>query len=430
MERTLLCALPHAIGKEVLVQGFVDTLRDQKHVIFILLRDKTGLVQIVCDKAQGFKLDQLTPESALSVKGRVVAAPHVKIGGGVEIQCTELIIESKAETPLPIADDSGSDKKMDWRFLALREQKNRLIFEVQTTLTQAMHAYWSTHEFIQIHSPKLMGTASESGAEVFKVHYFDRTAYLAQSPQFYKQMAMAAGFEKIFEVGPVFRAEPSFTSRHATEYISIDMEVAWINSHEQIMSLEEEWLAYIIQAVKEKHGDAIKEHFGIDVIVPSLPFPRLSLEEARKILQAKNHLIGSESDLDSIGERMIFDHIKQETGHEFVFITDYPTEVRAFYHKRHPDDPSKTQSFDLLWKGLEITTGAMREHRLEQLMQQATEKGLSHESLQHYFDFFRYGCPPHGGCGIGFERLVMLLLGLSTIREAMYLFRGPHRLSP
>ncbi len=428
MKRSMLCALPHTIGQSVLVQGFVDAIRDQKHVMFIMLRDKTGLTQIVCEKDQGFPLNDLTPESAITVKGTVVSAPQVKTGG-IEIKCAELIIESQAETPLPIATDSSSDKKMDWRYLSLRDTKNRLIFEVQTTMTQAMHDYWRKNEFTEIHSPKLMGTASESGAEVFKVGYFDRTAYLAQSPQFYKQMAMAAGFEKIFEIGPVFRAEPSFTSRHATEYISIDMELAWIDSHEDIMRVEEEFLRDVIQAVKDKHGDTIKQHFNIDIIVPSLPFPRITLDEARAILETKGHVITSKADLDSIGERLVFDYIKETTGHDFVFVTDYPAEVRAFYSRCYPGT-DKTQSFDLLWKGLEISSGAMREHRLEILMEQVADKGVSCEPFQDYFDFFRYGCPPHGGCGIGFERLIMLLLGLSTIRDATYLYRGPNRLSP
>jgi nondiscriminating aspartyl-tRNA synthetase len=430
MKRSSICALPTAVGEMVTIKGFVTAIRDQKHVAFIMVRDRTGAAQVVCEKTSGLPLDDLTPESAVTVTGKIVAAPQVKVAGGVEIQCNELIIETKAETPLPIASDSASDKQLDWRFLGLRDPKARLIFEVQTTMMDAMRGYWQSHDFIEIHSPKLMGTASESGAEVFKVKYFDTQAYLAQSPQFYKQMAMAAGFERVFEVGPVFRAEPSFTTRHATEYISIDMEVAWVESHEEIMQIEEAWLQQAIQSVKDTHGEAIKDQFGIDVIVPSLPFPRITLEEARTILAERGHVIAHKADLDPAGERLLSQYIKETIGHEFVFVTDYPAEVRAFYHKRQSHDLSLTQSFDLLWKGLEITTGAMREQRVEKLMQQAQEKGMSLEPLQSYFDFFRYGCPPHGGCGVGMERLLMVMLGLESIREAMYLFRGPNRLTP
>lgn len=429
MKRSFTRALPHAVGETVRLCGFVDTIRDQKHVTFIILRDRTGLVQIVCEKDKGLPLSDLTPESAITVTGTVTAAPQVKLGG-IEVQCTALVIESKAETPLPVAPDSGIDKKLDWRFLDLRDTQKRLIFEVQTTLTDAMRDYWQKHEFIEIRSPKLMGTASETGAEVFKVKYFDTTAYLAQSPQFYKQMAMAAGFERIFEIGPVFRAEPSFTSRHATEYISIDMEMAWIDGIEDIMQTEEEWLAHAITAVKEKHGKAIAEYFGLDLVVPSTPFPRVTLEQARQILAEKGHVIAHKADLDPAGERLLSQHIKETTGHDFVFVTDYPADVRAFYHKRRDDDPTVTQSFDLLFKGVEITTGAMREHRHAQLIEQAKSKGMSLEPLQSYTDFFRYGCPPHGGCGVGLERVLMLLLGLDNIRDTMYLYRGPHRLIP
>lgn len=429
MKRSFARALPHAVGETVRVCGFVDTIRDQKHVTFIILRDRTGLAQVVCEKDKGLPLSQLTPESAITVSGTVIAAPHVK-RGGVEIQCQELVIESQAETPLPIASDSGPDKKLDWRFLDLRDRRQRLIFEIQTTLTDAMRDYWSREGFTEIHSPKLMGTASESGAEVFKVKYFDTDAYLAQSPQFYKQMAMAAGFERIFEIGPVFRAEPSFTSRHATEYISIDMEIAWIDGIDDIMCIEEEWLAHAITAVKDKHGQEIAEHFGLDLVVPATPFPRITLEAARMILAEKGHVIAHKTDLDPAGERLLYQHIKDTTGHDFVFVTDYPAGVRAFYHKRREDDPSISQSFDLLYKGVEITTGAMREHRHVQLIKQATDKGMSLEPLQSYTDFFRYGCPPHGGCGVGLERVLMLLLGLDNIRETMYLYRGPHRLMP
>lgn len=427
MKRLFARAVPHAVGETVRLQGFIDTLRDQKHVTFIMLRDSTGLVQIVCEKGKGLPLEHLTPESAITVIGHVVKASQVK-AGGVEIQCTELVIESRAETPLPIASDSGSDKKLDWRFLSLRDPKSRLVFEIQTTMTHAMHQYWHAHGFTELHSPKLMGTASESGAEVFKVEYFDTTAYLAQSPQFYKQMAISAGIDKMFEIGPVFRAEPSFTTRHATEYVSVDMEIAWIDGIEDIMQLEEAWLQHVIQAVKDRHGDAITHHYGVDVVVPTVPFPRISLDTARAVLVEKGHRIAHKADLDPAGERLLSQHIRETTGHEFVFVTDYPAEVRAFYHRRHAD--GKTQSFDLLWKGLEITTGAMREHRVDVLKQQATEKGLSLEPLQHYIDFFRFGCPPHGGCGIGYERLLMTLLQTESIRDVTYLYRGPNRLTP
>jgi aspartyl/asparaginyl-tRNA synthetase len=228
-----------------------------------------------------------------------------------------------------------------------------------------------------MHTPKLMGTASESGAEVFEVGYFGRTAYLAQSPQFYKQLAIAGGVDRVFEIGPVFRAEPSFTSRHATEFTGVDVELGWIDSVEDVMSFEERMLAHAASAVAAAHGTAIEEHFKTEVTVPRVPFPRLTLAEALSVSEAVSGPSSARCDLDPAGERAVSARILAETGHEFVFVTEYPASVRPFYHLRLSGKPQLTASFDLLWKGLEITTGAQREHRYDVLLAQAAEKGLS-----------------------------------------------------
>jgi aspartyl-tRNA synthetase len=282
-----------------------------------------------------------------------------------------------------------------------------------------------------MHTPKLMGTASESGAEVFKVGYFGRTAYLAQSPQFYKQMAVAAGIERVFEVGPVFRAEPSFTSRHSTEFTGVDAEMAWIDGVDDVMAFEERMLAHAIAAVAQRHGEAITEVYGTELKVPDVPFPRVTMAEAIDVLRGKGWDPERQNeDLDTDGERGIAAHMKELTGHEFVFVTDFPASVRPFYHMRPPGRPDLTLSFDLLWNGLEVTTGAQREHRYEILCKQAAEKDMNTEPLQDYLNCFRYGCPPHGGLGLGLGRLLIVMLGLDSIRDATFLFRGPHRLTP
>lgn len=412
------------------IRGFVETIRDQRHVVFLVLRDASGRVQVVCDKKQLPAAADLTVESVISVAGKIQLAPQVKLGGR-EIQCEAMTIHSIAQTPLPIAADSSLDLQIDYRHLSLRSDKAALTMRVQTSMEHAMRTFWANEGFIEIHSPKLMGTASESGAELFKLPYFnDKTAFLAQSPQFYKQMAIAGGLEKVFEIGPVFRANPSFTSRHDTEFTSVDMEVAWVESHEDVMALEERWLAYVLQAVKEKHGEDIARVFGIEVTVPTLPFPRVTLAEARAIAAERGHEIPHKADLDPPAERLLGQWIKERYGHDFVFVTDYPASVRAFYHMRHPEDQELTQSFDLLWRGLEITTGAKREHRPEQLMKQAIERGYDPEPLANYFGFFAHGCPPHGGCGVGLTRMLMVLLGASNVREVTFLYRGPNRLTP
>ncbi len=418
----------------VLVQGFVEAVRDQKRMVFLTLRDPSGVVQIVHDKTEGdmtvsAALAEVTVGSALSVTGEIVENAQVKLGG-VEIRATGIVIAGKAEAPLPIDPLSSSEKQLDWRYLSLREPRNLLTFKVQTALERGMRAFWGEHDFIEIHSPKLLATASESGAELFKIQYFDTQACLAQSPQFYKQMAMAAGFDRVFEIGPVFRANPSHTSRHDTEFTSVDMEISWIESHEDVMALEERWIVHVLTYVRAAHGEDIRREFGVEVIVPSLPFPRVTLAQAREILARQGHTIPHKDDLDPEGERRLAHYIKQQFGHEFVFVTDYPTSVRPFYHMRSPFDLTLTKSFDLLWKGLEITTGAQREHRHEILVRQAEEKGMDLGPLQDYLNFFRYGCPPHGGMGIGLTRLLMVLLDRSNVREVTYLYRGPNRLRP
>ncbi len=436
MDRTLTSDLPAKVGETATVQGWVQAVRDQKRVQFVVVRDESGAVQVVLGKgdppsALNDVVSGLTPESAVTVTGEVVADERVNLGG-LELQLTELQVESPAEPELPIAPDSALDKRIDWRYLDLRRPDRRLIFEVQSTIEHAMREHWRAERFVEIHTPKLMGSASESGAELFKVEYFETTAYLAQSPQFYKQMAMAGGFERVFEIGPVFRANPSFTSRHDTEFTSVDVEIAWIDSHEDVMAFEERWLAHVLGVVAAEHGAQIEQTFGATVTVPSVPFPRITLAGAKDLLREHGHegVPGPDHDLDPPSERALSALILAEHGHEFAFVTDYPSSVRPFYHMRHPDNQTLTRSFDLLWKGLELTTGAQREHRHSVLLDQARETSVDPGPISYYLDFFRYGAPPHGGFGFGLTRLLMQLLGQDNVREVTFLYRGPHRLLP
>jgi nondiscriminating aspartyl-tRNA synthetase len=436
MKRTLISELPGHVGERVRIRGWAQVVRDQKKVQFVVVRDESGLAQAVLAKDEqptelNEQISGLTVESAITLTGTVVADERVKLSG-VELQVDELEVDSPAEPEVPIAPDSALDKRIDWRYIDLRRPDRRLIFEVQSTVEHTMRDYWSKNDFIEIHTPKLMGSASESGAELFKVEYFERQAYLAQSPQFYKQMAMAAGFGKVFEIGPVFRANPSFTSRHDTEFTSVDIELSWIDSHEDVMAFEEAWLAHVLGVVGDVFGGEIEKTFDAETVVPTVPFPRVTLEQAKEMLRESGHesVPGPGHDLDPPSERALSALIKERDGHEFVFVTDYPTTVRPFYHMRHPEDQSLTRSFDLLWRGIELTTGAQREHRYEQLLIQAADKGVETGPIQYYLDFFRYGAPPHGGFGFGLTRLLMQLLGQENVREVTFLYRGPNRLEP
>ncbi len=428
MERTYIKDITPGYRK---VQGFVENFRNKRTMAFIVVKDITGKLQVTVEKEKHPEmlemLDKLTIHSVVTFEGEVVASEYVKMGGK-EMYPDSMKVESYADA-LPIKDDSDIDHKMDYRWIDLRRDINHLMLEMQTTLTNAMREFLVARNFVEIHTPKLIAAASESGSDVFEVKYFDGKAYLAQSPQFYKQMAMAAGLERIFETGPVFRAEKSYTNKHATEFTGFDLEFSYINSFDDVMKMEEELLTYALEKVAEKHGEDIKAHYGLEVIVPKLPFPRMKLADVYAELEARyGYTVPDElkGDLTTEAERMTRQLAKDMFDHEFLFITDYDAKERAFYHMR--DEAGVPQGYDLIWRGVEITTGAQREHRYEILKAQAEEKGLA-EDVKFYLEFFKYGCPPHGGFGLGIDRLTMLFLGLS-IKEAEFLFRGPNRLTP
>ena len=429
MNRNLIAkVIPGEVNK---IQGYVENLRNKRTMAFLVIRDHSGRIQVTVEKEKypeiAAVVDQLTVESVVTCIGPVVENSYVKMGG-IEMLPEQMEILSIAE-PLPISKDAAIDSRLDYRWVDLRSDRNTLIFKAQTEMVAAMRNYLLGDGFMEIHTPKLIGAASESGSDVFELKYFDRKAYLSQSPQFYKQMAMAAGFDRIFEVGPVFRAEKSFTNKHATEFTGFDLEMSYITSFRDVMALEAELLQAALKAVNEKYGEKIKELFGMETIVPTLPFPEMKLADVYKELEERyGHTCPEEekNDLTTEAEHLCAKLSMDKFGHEFLFVTDYGPQKRAFYHMR--DENGMPLGYDLIWRGTEITTGAQREHRYEQLRAQADEKGLG-EDVKFYMDFFRYGCPPHGGFGLGVDRLTMLLLGI-PIKEVMFLFRGPNRLTP
>lgn len=432
--RTHIADAKQQAGQTVRLDAWVQVIRHQGKIVFLVLRDITGTLQaVVFDKDLVQQLHELTPESVISVVGPVKKSDQAPGGVEIAVESFEILSESHPELAIPIQEKAGEttqEKRLDSRWLDLRKPHNQLLFKVWTAAEEALREHWAANGYLQIHSPKLINTASESGAEVFRVEYFESEAFLAQSPQFYKQMAMASGLERVFEVGPVFRAEPSFTKRHTTEFTGWDAEISFIDSHYDVMAENEQMLNAMIEGVQKRYGSDIEQEFNRKIIVPKAPFPKMTLAKAKEELAKAKVKSEHPGDLTPEEERAISELVKKDTGHEFVFITDWPPEKRAFYHMRHADNPKLTKGFDLLWNGLEVVTGAQREHRPDVLEAQAKEAKIDTKPLRHYFNFFRYGCPPHGGIGMGANRLMMQLLGAESAREVTFLPRTPNRLTP
>lgn len=437
MKKIYFKNLNEYLEQEITIEGFVDNIRILQYVDFLIIRDTTGKVQVTIEKNTSNEfltkiVSTITPESTVKITGILHKNDKVKLNN-MELIPTNITVTSKCleELPLNYKDSKSAaiDTRLNYRFLDLRSEKNILMFKVQTCMINAMREFVIKNNFTEIHTPKIISTASESGSEVFEVNYFGRKAYLAQSPQFYKQMAMCAGFEKVFEIAPAFRAEKSNSYRHTTDFTSFDIEMSYLNNLDELMDFEENLFIAGLKAVKEKYGKEIKELFNVEVIVPTKPFPRIKLEELYKILEKEyGYKMNYEDvgDMNAESEKLASKYVKEKYDHEFVFITDFSAKKRAFYHKRENGIP---QGADLIWKGCETTTLALRENNYETLCKQAKEKGLD-QDVKFYLEFFKYGCPPHGGFAIGVDRITMLLLESGSLKETMFIFRGPNRLEP
>lgn len=429
--------LKNYLNQEIELQAFVDNVRNLQYVQFVILRDGTGKVQMTIEKNEENKelveiIDNITLESTIKVKGKLLDSPKVKLNG-MEIIPESIIVTSTSLGELPIdiknKDNTLRETRLDWRFLDLRREDNKLLFECQTYIEHLMREYWYNHDYMEIHTPKISASSAESGAEMFKLDYFGTKACLSQSPQFYKQMTMASGFNKVFEIGPVFRAENSHTSYHATEIEMVDCEISWIDSYQDVMDEEEAWIKYVFTGLKNKYGDKIKEVFGVEVSDTSNKFPRITFNEVKKIMKDKySYESETVDDLDRHEEELICKYAKEKYNSDFVFVTNFPYSARSFYVMK--DEEGVTQTYDLLFKGIEITSGAQREHRYDILKKQIEEKGIDPKDLEFYLNFFKYGCPPHGGFGVGLARIIMRIFEIDNIREATLIYRGPTRLNP
>lgn len=419
--RTLVRELKEKIGQTVTLYLTLETLRDQKHLQFILGKDKSGTIQLVISKNKVVnheEISALLPGSAFVAHGVLVEAVQSKFG--IEVQVDKLEIMSKAQA-LPITEDSSIDLRFDFRAVDLKFPRQKLMFKVRNAFEQGCREYLLSKDYFEIHTSKLMSRASESGSEVFSVDYFDKKAFLAQSPQEGKQL-MCQALDSVVEFGHVYRAEKSLSTRHLTEFVGIDVETCWIFETKEIMKIEEEMLCYAF-AKLEPFKDDVKKIFGIDLMTkPTVTY--MTLDEAKAILKEHGMPLSKEQDLPDAGELKLYEVL----GVNLIFVSDYPIAKRPFYHM-WDKEKGTTKSFDLIMNGIEITSGAVREHRLEVFEEQVLAKGVSLESVEHYSKIFKWGAKPHAGFGLGVERVLAKLLGVS-VKECSAMPRDPDRLTP
>lgn len=424
-------------GEIVRVAGWVQDVRDLGGIAFVLLRDRFGLLQITAVKKRAPELyaacTKLMRESVIEVEGTVVASEEAK--RGVEVHPARITVLGAAEAPLPLGVvdrvSADLDTRLNNRFLDLRKEHVRAIFEVKSHILQAIRAYLVELGFIEVVTPKIVAAGAEGGATLFPLTYFDRQAYLAQSPQLYKQNLMGAGFDRLFEIGPAYRAEASDTVRHIAEFLSLDVELSFIESSEDVMAVAEGIARAALDSVKRNCASQLAL-LGAPVPVPELPVPRVPYAEAIELLQGDGLRIRDGDDLGTEGEKRLGEIMRRDRGAELYFITEFPTSLKraTFYAMRNDAHPELTGYFDLDYRGQEIVSGGQREHRYPILVRQMEENGLPLESFEFYLRGFRYGMPPHGGFGFGIERFLQKMLNLSNIRETVLYPRDRARLAP
>ena len=420
------------IGTEVRVRGAVHTIRDMGELSFVVLRKRDGLLQCIFEEGTtNYAVKDLREEMAVEISGVLeedARAPH-----GIEIRAREVKVFGRPyeAPPLSIGKwklNTSLEAKLNYRSTALRNVRERAKFRIQEGIVRGFRDFLYSQHFTEIHTPKIGSKGAEGGSNVFKLDYFHRPAVLAQSPQFYKQM-MVGVFERVFETAPVFRAEKHNTKRHLNEYTSLDFEMGYISGFEDIMKMETGFLQYTMKLLLEEYAEELRI---LGVTLPKTEqIPMVRFGRAKELVAEKyNRKIRNPYDLEPEEESLIGQYFKEEYDADFVFVTHYPSKKRPFYAMDDPADPTFTLSFDLLFHGLEITTGGQRIHDYQQLLDKIEARGMTTEGMEQYLDTFKYGMPPHGGLGIGMERLTMKLLGEENVREATLFPRDLSRLEP
>ena len=429
MKRRLVSELNSCINNKVNIQGWVYKVRKLKSISFVILRDRSGLVQCIVDNSK-FDISNIRLESVVSVTGEVKESNNKLNFFEIVVEEIEVINNSINELPIEVNKEfleCNLDTMLSNRVLSLRHPKINAIFKVQNEIVNGFREFLNSKGFTEIRTPKIVKEGAEGGADLFEVKYFEDKAYLATSPQFYKQMMVSAGFERVYEIGHAYRAEEHNTNRHLNEYVSMDLEMGFINDEKDIMNIEEQMLKYILN----KLNINCKEYFELlEVSIPEIKesIPRVDFNEALNILKKEYNKSDLEGDLDPEGEKLIYKYIKEKYNSEFVFLTNYPRKKRPMYTM--PLGEKETHSFDLLFKGIEITTGGQRIHEYEKLIENIKYKGFNPQEYDSYLDVFKYGMPKHGGLAIGLERITAKLLDLENVREATLFTRDRKRLIP
>lgn len=431
MERILIGELGKHVGETVSISGWVDVRRDQGKMVFFDFRDRSGVVQgVVLPASPAMETaKEVNKEFVVRVEGKVNKRPDKnavvgKVNGDIELEIEKIEVFAAADTlPFDSDADLNLDTLLDYRPLTLRRPRERAIFKMQAALSQAFRNSLVRQGFVEFQAPALVGSDAEGGAEVFRVEYFnDKTANLATSPQLYKQI-MTGVFERVFTIARIFRAEKSATTRHLSELTQMDFEMGFIRDERDVMAVLEQVMRDVVADVTNTHADLFAATSADLPLIPKEPFPVLTLNEALQILGAPE-----EPDLEPAQERAICEWAKKEKGSDFVFITRFPTKKRAFYTYEHSDEAPFSRGFDLLFRGLEINSGAQRIHDYNTLVKRIEERGMNPKNFSFYLQAFKYGMPPHGGCSTGLERFTMKMLNLENVKEATLFPRDMNRI--
>jgi nondiscriminating aspartyl-tRNA synthetase len=432
MERILSSEAILRHGQTVRLAGWVHNIRDLGEVKFLILRDRGGLIQTVVDPGSVVAVAEVGKEFVVEIEGRVVGDARAR--GGAEVHVTSLRVLARAEEPPleinrpQVLAKTHLDKILDHRPISVRALPIRAVFKVQAEIIRAFSEHLRSQGFTEIKSSKIVATGTEGGANLFKIDYFDRQAFLAQSPQFYKQTMVGSGFERVFEVGPVYRAEKHETSRHINEYTSLDFEMGFIQDEGDVIEMQVGLLRHVLKEVSDRCAAEI-DLLGARVPAIGDSVPRVAFREAVQLVERSGHRLPA-GDLDPEGERRLSEWALKEHGSDFLYVAGFPLEHRPMYTHFREEDPAVSRSFDLIFRGLEVTTGSQRIHDYDLLVRKMRERGLDPAAYTGYLSIFKHGMPPHGGLAIGLERFTMQLLGLSNVKEATLFPRDRRRLEP